>query len=83
MPVVALRSRAFAEYLKPHLAPCELDRLTSSFVRACVEEAGGCARMGLRGVFLALAVLLSVFVGASHGLTDSQDSEYIHSLALR
>ncbi|KAF7049105.1 hypothetical protein CFC21_057706 [Triticum aestivum] len=45
-----------------------------------MEEAGGCARMGLRGVLLALALLLSVCVPASHGLTDSQDTSVLRAL---
>ncbi|VAH90574.1 unnamed protein product [Triticum turgidum subsp. durum] len=45
-----------------------------------MEEAGGCARMGLRGVLLALALLLSVCVRASHGLTDSQDTSVLRAL---
>uniref|UniRef100_M8D3Z8 non-specific serine/threonine protein kinase n=1 Tax=Aegilops tauschii TaxID=37682 RepID=M8D3Z8_AEGTA len=36
--------------------------------------------MGLRGVLLALALLLSVCVRASHGLTDSQDTSVLRAL---
>ena len=79
VPVVALRSRAFLEWLrdlKQHLTTHlrELDAVS-------MEEAAAPGTRSTRMVrmLLVVALVLSVCVRASHGVTDSQDSEY-HAL---